>query len=199
MNNQTPYTQTRGWGVPAVTIVFGSVFVLGGVWLILADLFKKVGTDASATIVLLSGSCLVGGVLLSLVVVALVQATRDRQWNPPMPPVPASYEVLPATRQPPVLLPASNSLTRFQSSSAQQAELAFRDQPSQFVPLAAVEAVIAMDVIRRPADWPHANSAYGHIKRWLIANRYATAEDGKAGTWLDRARARAVVEAWRKG
>jgi len=198
MNNQTPYTQTRGWGVPAVSIVFGSVFVLGGVWLILSDLFKKVGTDASATIVLLAGSCLVGGVLLALVVVALVQTTRDRQWNPPMPSVPASYEVLPAVRQPPVLLPASNSLTRFQSAPGRQAELRFADAPTQYVPLAAMEALLEMDVIKRPPNWPHANSAYTWGKRWLLANRYAQAADGKAGTWLDRNRARAVVAEWRK-
>jgi len=197
MNNQTPYTHTRGWGVPAVTIVFGSVFVLGGVWLILSDLFKKVGTDAAATIVLLSGSCLVGGVLLMLVVFALVQSIREPRVQVQAPPSP-SYEVLPATRQPPVLLPASNSLTRFQASSAQQAELRFRDQPTQYVPLAAVEMVLAMDVIKRPDKWPFANSAYTWIKRWLLANRYAEAEDGKAGTWLDRARARAVVQEWRK-
>lgn len=198
MNNQTPYTQTRGWGVPAVSIVFGSVFVLGGVWLVLSDLFKKVGTEASATIVLLSGSCLVGGVLLMLVVFALVQSIREPRVNV-QPPAPLpSYEILPATRQPPVLLPASNSLTRLQSAPGQQAELRFADAPTQYVPLAAMEALLEMDVIKRPPNWPHANSAYTWGKRWLLANRYAQAADGKAGTWLDRNRARAVIAEWRK-
>lgn len=195
--SQNGYTYTRGWGVPVVGIVFGSVFVLGGAWLVLSSLFDEVGTKASATIVLMAGSCLVGGVVLALIVVAMVHSIREPRPQM-LPPAPASYEVLPAMRQPPVLLPASNSLPRFQSSGAQMAELRFRDQPTQFVPLAAVEAVIAMDVIRRPADWPHANDSYGHIKRWLIANRYAQADKGKAGTWLNRARARAVVDAWRK-
>lgn len=194
--NQIPYTQSRGLAAPALGVIGGIVFAFGGGWLILSSLFAEVGAKAAATIVMIAGSCLVSGILLALVVFALLQAIREPRAQVQVP-AQTQYEILPS-RPAPILLPASNSLTRFQSSSAQQAELAFRDQPSQFVPLAAVEAVIAMDVIRRPADWAFANAAYGHIKRWLIANRYATAEDGKAGTWLDRNRARAVVAEWRK-
>lgn len=197
--NQTRdgYTYTRGWGFPAVGIIFGVVFVLGGAWLVLSSLFAEVGSKAAATIVLMALSCGIGGVLLALVVFALMQSIREPRVQVQSPPLP-SYEVLPATRQPPVLLPASNSLTRFQASDSRQAELRFADAPTQYVPLAAMEALLEMDVIKRPPNWPHANSAYTWGKRWLLANRYAQAADGKAGTWIDRNRARAVVAEWRK-
>ena len=198
MNQQTGYTQTsRGWGVPFLGIVMGVMLVLGAAWVILADLFRQVGSSASAVIVILSATCGVSGVLLALVVVAIVHSIREPR--PVVLPQPqASYEVLPAMRAPPVLLPASNRLTRFQSSAGRQAELRFKDQPPRYVPLAAVEAVAAMDVIKRPPNWPHANKAYGDIKEYAVANHYAQAADGKAGTWVDKPKFIALLREWQR-
>lgn len=194
--NQIPYTQSRGLAAPALGVIGGIVFAFGGGWLILSSLFAEVGAKAAATIVMIAGSCLVSGILLALVVFALLQAIREPRAQVQVP-AQTQYEILPS-RPAPILLPASNSLTRFQASDSRQAELRFADAPTQYVPLAAMEALLEMDVIKRPPNWPHANSAYTWGKRWLLANRYAQAADGKAGTWIDRNRARAVVAEWRK-
>lgn len=195
--SQNGYSYSRGWGIPAVGIVFGSVFAFGGCWLILSSLFAEVGTRAAATIVLLALSCGGGGVALALVVLALVHQIREPRIQMAPPPQ-TSYDILPAVREPPVLLPASNSLTRFQASSAKQAELRFKDEPPIFVPLSAVEDVVAMPVIRRPDNWAHANSAYGAIKRYFVANNYAVAQDGKAGQWIAREKAIALLREWQR-
>lgn len=195
--SQNGYSYQRGWAVPALGVLGGIVFVFGGGWLILSSLFSEVGTKAAATIVMIAGSCGVSGVLLALVVVAIVHSIREPRVQVQAPPQ-ASYEILPAQRQPPVLLPASNSLTRFQSSGAQQAELRFRDEPPVMVSLAAVEDVVAMPVIRRPENWSHSNASYGAIKRYFVENNYAVAQDGKAGQWVAREKAIALLREWQR-
>ena len=79
-----------------------------------------------------------------------------------------------------------------------QAELRFKDEPPLFVPLSAVEDVVSMPVIRRPENWAHSNASYGAIKRYFIANNYATAEPGKAGTWVARGKAIALLREWQR-
>jgi hypothetical protein len=102
------YTYSRGWGVPAIGIIFGLVFVLGGAWLVLSSLFAEVGSKAAATIVLMALSCGVGGILLALAVVALVREAREPRPLQPMNPMP-SYDILPASR-PAALIPSRPGL-----------------------------------------------------------------------------------------
>ncbi len=198
MNQQTGYTQTsRGWGVPFLGIVMGVMLVLGAAWVILADLFRQVGSSASAVIVILSATCGVSGVLLALVVVAITHQIREPKAQVQAP-IPASYEILPAPRRAPALLPASGALTRYQSApmASDMVELRMADGHGEMVALAAVEAVLAMNPVRRPKGWPHSNESYSWIKRWAIENRYLRADEGRAGEWIDREKMRQVVHAW---
>lgn len=199
--NQTRegYTYTRGWGIPAATTIFGSVFALGGAYLILSDLFRQVGASASAIIIIISALCGGGGILLTLVVVAIAHQIREPKIQvQAQAPIPAQYEILPALRRPPALLPASGALTRYQSApmASDTVELRMADGHGEVVALAAVEAVLAMNPVRRPKGWPHSNESYSWIKRWAIENRYLRADEGRAGEWIDREKMRSVVRAW---
>ena len=175
----------------------GVMLVLGAAWVILADLFRQVGSSASAVIVILSATCGVSGVLLALVVVAITHQIREPKAQVQAP-IPASYEILPAPRRAPALLPASGALTRYQSApmASDMVELRMADGHGEMVALAAVEAVLAMNPVRRPKGWPHSNESYSWIKRWAIENRYLRADEGRAGEWIDREKMRQVVHAW---
>lgn len=195
--SQGGYTYTRGWGVPFLGIVMGVALVLGAGWVVLSSLFAQVGTSAAAAIVMIAGSCGIGGVVLALVVAWLLQLIRAERVQVQAAP-PASYDVLPAVRRPPVLLPASNALARYQSApmASDTVELRMADGHGEVVPIAAIEAILAMNPVRRPKGWPFANSAYTWGKRWAVENRYLHAEDGKSGEWIDRDKMRQVVRAW---
>lgn len=195
--SQNGYSYQRGWAVPALGVIGGIVFALGGSWLVLSSLFTEVGTRAAATIVILSTSCLVGGVALALVVVALTNQIREQKVQVQAP-IQTQYEILPPPRRAPALLPASGALTRYQSApmASDMVELRMADGHGEMVALAAVEMVLAMNPVRRPKGWPHSNESYSWIKRWAIENRYLRADEGRAGEWIDREKMRQVVHAW---
>lgn len=189
--SQNGYTYQRGWAVPALGVIGGIVFVLGGGWLVLSSLFTEVGTKAAATIVMIAGTCGVSGVLLALVVVAIVHQIREPRVQAPPMPVMSSYDVLPASRGTP-LIPSRAGLRTEDAKVA----LMFTNKQVREIPAAAMAWFFSRrgpeDMVRGTNGWRWANEAYSVGRAWLI-DQQALRNDN---AWIDKQGAMEHLGLW---